>query len=102
MRGGDAVTPARTPLKCSPTPGADSGFVRQRPRMHPLDLHLGRAPRFGLQLTARAPPPGHCEHCGLVELEVGGWEGQKDKGDLLGNRVGQETCSGSILGRMRL
>lgn len=71
---GGAITPGSTRPKCSPTLDEDSDSVRQGPRMQSLDFHPGRAPRFGLQLTVCAPPPGRRKQCGLAELGRRGWE----------------------------
>lgn len=76
--------PAELPRKY-PHPGLGLRRRRQRPRTQPLDLHPGRAPSFGLRLTACAPPPGRWQHSSLAGLRLeeqrGGWRDQEGNGE---------------------
>lgn len=65
--------------------------------MKSLDLHLGRAPRFGVRLTAYAPPPGRREHCGLAELGRGDWEPRRRLRGIYREADGQGVRDGSTV-----
>lgn len=74
-----------------PHPGLALVSEGQEARTQPLDLHPGRA-QLPSWLTARAPPPGVSEHCGLAELGLGECGEQEDKGNLPGSRGWGTRC----------
>lgn len=84
-----------------PHPGLGLVSEGQEARTQPLDLHPGRA-QLPSWLTARAPPPGVSEHCGLAELGLGEWGNRKIRGIYREAEGGERDASGRILVRLRL